>query len=429
MQERLAIVDGIRTPFCKAGGALKDWQADDLGTFVLKELMARTDLPPTAVDEVIFGCIGQPVHAANVARVIGLKAGLPESIPAYTVARNCASGMESISTACYKIMAGAAEIVAVGGTESMSNSPLIYGKKMEGFFMRMMRAKTSWEKLATLLSFRPSFLKPIVSLEMGLTDPVSGLMMGKTAEILARDFGITRDEQDTYAMHSHHKAVAAWDAGRLTGEIVPVPTSPKYEQVQQQDEGPRRGQNMEALAKLKTIFDRNAGTVTAGNACQITDGAVAMLVMRESKARELGLKPLGYMRDHAYAGLEPQRMGLGPVYATHRLLDKTKLTLRDFDLFEINEAFATQVMGCVRALGSDTYAKEYLGRDKAIGEIPMDLVNVNGGAIALGHPVGATGARLVLTILKELRRRGKNRGLATLCVGGGQGAALALEVE
>jgi acetyl-CoA C-acetyltransferase/acetyl-CoA acyltransferase len=266
-------------------------------------------------------------------------------------------------------------------------------------------------------------------MELGLTDPICGLIMGSTAEVLARDFHITRTQQDKFALESHQKATAALKEGRLAEEIIPVPVAPRYESVQEHDNGPRFEQSMEALAKLRPYFEKLTGTVTAGNSSQITDGAAATLLMRESRAKELGLEPLGYLREFAYAGLEAKRMGLGPVYAASKVLDKTGLGISDFDLFEINEAFAAQVIANEIAFGSKQFAQEKLGRSDALGEIPHDLLNVNGGAIALGHPVGATGTRLVITTLKELRRRQKNRGLATLCIGGGQGAALVLEVE
>jgi acetyl-CoA C-acetyltransferase/acetyl-CoA acyltransferase len=271
-------------------------------------------------------------------------------------------------------------------------------------------------------------MAPIIGVQVGLTDPVCGLNMGQTAEVLAREFHVTREEQDQFALASHQKATAAITAGRFGEEIVPLPIPPKYEKAQLVDDGPRANQDMAALQKLKPYFDKVAGTVTVGNACPITDGAGAVLVMAESHAKALGLAPLGYMRDFAYAGLDGRRMGLGPVYATAKLLDKTGLSMKDFELIELNEAFSAQVIACQRAAASAEFAKTHLNRSQALGEIRSDILNVNGGAVALGHPVGATGTRLVITLLKELRRRKLQRGLATLCIGGGQGAALALEV-
>jgi acetyl-CoA C-acetyltransferase/acetyl-CoA acyltransferase len=425
MRERLAIIDGIRTPFGKAGGALSALSADDLAARAVRELLIRTDFPAAKVDEMIVGNVAQPIEAANVARVIALKAGMPVGMIASTVHRNCASGMEAITSAANRIFSGEGEVYVAVGAESMSNIPLIYGRSMTKLFVNLMKAKTFGQKLQTWMGFRPDFLTPIIGVQVGLTDPVCGLNMGQTAEILAREFHATRQDQDEFALWSHQKAVAS--QSKLAEEIVPVPMPPKFEAMHQTDEGPRANQDMEALGKLKPYFDRIAGTVTVGNACPLTDGAAAVLVMAESKAKELGLKPLGYLHDYAYAALDGRRMGLGPVFSTAKLLDKTGMKLSDFELIEINEAFAAQVIACERAFASADFAKKHLGRDLALGEIDRAKLNVNGGAIALGHPVGATGARLVITLLKELRRRGLQRGLATLCVGGGQGAALALE--
>jgi acetyl-CoA acetyltransferase family protein len=426
MKERLAIIDGVRTPFSRAGGALQALSADDLGAIVARELMARTAFPAASLDELIAGNVAQPIEAANVARVIALKAGLPDSLIASSVHRNCASGMEAITTAANRIFAGEAEHILCVGTESMSNIPLIYGRQMTALFARLMKARTAWQRLGVWAGFRPAYLTPIIGIQVGLTDPVCGLNMGQTAEVLAREFAVTRQEQDEFALRSHQRAAAA--EGRLAEELVPLPLPPKYEAALGKDDGPRPNQDLAALAKLKPYFDKVAGTVTVGNACPLTDGAAALLVMSEPRAKALGLAPLGYLRDYAYAALDGRRMGLGPVHATARLFARSGLGLQDFDLIELNEAFAAQVIACERAFASDDFAKTHLGRERALGVIDRERLNVNGGAIALGHPVGATGARLVLTLLKELRRRGLNRGLATLCIGGGQGAALALEV-
>ncbi len=427
MSSRIAIINGVRTPFCKAGGALKNVGADDLGAFVIRELLARTDLDPDCIDEVVMGNVAQPVHAANVARVIASKAGLPDHIVAHTVHRNCASGMQSLTTAATQINSGEADLVIAGGTESMSQIPLLFGAKMTELFMRLMRARTLGQRLKVLASFRPSFLKPVVAIQLGLTDPICGLNMGETAEVLAREFGITRDQQDAFALRSHQRAVEAQKAGRLAEEIVPIPAMPRYDRIHSADDGPRAEQSQEALKRLRPFFDRHAGTVTAGNACPLTDGAVALLLASEQKANQLGLEPIGYITASAYAGLEGRRMGLGPAYATGKLLEQSGAELSDFDLIEVNEAFAAQVIANQHAFVSKSFAKNELGRKKPLGELDDEKLNVNGGAIAFGHPVGATGSRLVLTMLNELRRRDLKRGLATLCVSGGQGAAIALE--
>ena len=427
MMERFAIVEGIRTPMAKAGGMLKEVPADDLGAYAVKELIQRTSIPLDEIDELIFGNVATPTNAANIARVIALKAGMPVGLPAFTVGRNCASGMESITTAVNKIRAGEGKVFIAGGTESMSNIPLLFNKEMTQFYERLSKSKTFGERLATVFGFRPHFLKPEIGVIQGLTDPICGMIMGETAEVLAREFHITRQEQDEYALMSHQRAIAAMKSCILSEEIVPVPLKPKYKAVMERDQGPRENQTLEALAKLRPFFDRYNGTVTVGNSCPITDGAAAVLVMSEEESKARGYKPLGYLIAYAYASLEPHRMGLGPTYATARLLDKTGMRMEEIDLVELNEAFAAQVIANQRAFPSAEFARRYLGRDKPVGELNRETLNVNGGAIAFGHPVGMTGTRLVIHLLKELRRRKKNIGLATLCVGGGQGAALLLE--
>ncbi len=429
MKERLAIVDGIRSPFCKAGTNMAGVNADDLGAVIVKELIAKTDISADLIDEVIIGNVGQPANAPNIARVIALKAGLAEKVLAYTVNRNCASGMQSITTGYEKLLAGNGNVVIAGGTESMSGYPLIYGKKMTDLFVHLMKSKTLSQKLATLSKFRLGFLKPILSIVEGLTDPVCSLNMGQTAEVLAREFFISREEQDIFALNSHAKASKAQQAGFFNDEIHPILLPPKYRQIQQIDNSIRHDQDLTKLAKLRPYFDRVAGTVTVANSCPVTDGAGAVLIMLESKAKELGFKPLGYIRDFAYAGLAPNRMGLGPIYSTSKLLDKTSMKMSDFDLIEINEAFAAQVIANERAFASKEFSKKYLNKDTALGEIDPKILNINGGAIALGHPVGATGTRLIITLLRALRSENKNCGLATLCIGGGQGAAIVVEVE
>ena len=427
MKERIAIIDGIRTPMCKAGGVFKDIQADQLGAWIVTELIARSEIDPALVDELIMGNVGNPAHAMNIARVIALKAGLPQAMPAFTVHRNCGSGNEALTTAAAKIQAGDGDIYIVGGTESMSSMPLLYGPRMTELFANLAKSKTLGQKLGVISSFRPSFLKPVIGIVQGLTDPVCGLIMGKTAELLAREFHVSREEQDRYAVESHQKAAAAVESGRLAEEIVPIPVPPRYEAVQEADDGPRDNQSMDALGKLRPYFDRHNGTVTVGNSCPLTDAAAAMLVMSETKAKELGLTPIGFLRAYAYAGLEPQRMGLGPVYSTAKVLDRSGMAMSDIELVELNEAFAVQAIANLRAFDSDEFAARHFGRQHKVGAIDPDILNVNGGAIALGHPVGMTGARLVITTLKELHRRNCNVGLATMCIGGGQGGALLLE--
>jgi acetyl-CoA acetyltransferase family protein len=427
MRERVAIIDGVRTPMAKAGTLLKDAPADDLAAFVVRELIARTQIQPREIDEVVIGNVAQPANAANIARVIALKAGIPASVPAFTVHRNCASGMESITAAALKILSGYGRVFIAGGVESMSNIPLLFPKEYAEFASRLSRAKSFGQRVSVLAGFRMRMLKPEVALLEGLTDPVSGLIMGLTAENLSREFGIGREEQDELALLSHQRAAAAQRDGTLAQEILPIPALPSFDGMVMQDNGIRENQSREALAKLPPYFDRRNGTVTAGNSSQITDGAAAVLLMAESDARSRGLTPLGYLREFAYASLEPDRMGLGPVYATSLLLDRAGATMKDIDYVELNEAFAAQVIACERAFASEEFARKFLGRDRKLGDLDRERLNAQGGAIALGHPVGMTGTRLVVHALKELHRRKKNVGLATLCVGGGQGAALLLE--
>lgn len=402
----LVVVDGVRTPFCRMGSVLAHLPADELGRIAVQALLAKTGLDPALVDEVIFGCVIQPAEAANVARVIALRAGIPKEVPAMTVHRNCASGFEAVTTAHERMAAGRGEIFIVGGTENMSLAPLLFpvaaAKKFEG----LMRAKTFGEKMLAAARFRPRDFAPRIGLKVGLSDPVSGLNMGETAELLAREHDISRAEMDAFAQRSHEKAVASrqW----LLDEVCPVFTRG---QTIIEDNGPRKDSSIAGLAKLRPVFDKKYGAVTAGNSSQITDGAVALLVMTEAKAQELGFKPLGRLAQYAYAGCDPARMGLGPVAA----ISRAGRSVKEADLVEINEAFAAQVLANLRVL-------------KAKGTpVPPEKLNVNGGAIALGHPVGASGARLVLTALLELRRRSARTALVSACVGGGQGAALWLE--
>ena len=418
--------DGYRTPFAKAGTALAEVPARELGRIAVTELLARHGVDPQEVDEVIMGNVAQPSDSTNIARVVALLSGIPERVPAVTVQRNCASGMEAIVQAHERIAAGNAELIVAGGTESMSQIPLFLSRGMTRVFDRLSRAKSLGERVAAVAGAKPKDLKPRVALHEGLTDPVSGLNMGQTAELLAKEFGISREAQDDFALMSHRRAMAATDEGRLPEEIVPAFAQP-YQTPVLVDVGPRRNQSLEALAKLRPYFDPRHGTVTPGNSCGITDGAAAILVASAEKARAIGLQPAGRIRASAFVGLDPARMGLGPTYATPIALQRAGLTFQDIKLIEINEAFAAQVIANEIAMASRKYCRENLGLDAAIGEIDRSILNVNGGAIALGHPVGVSGTRLVLTMLREMRRRDVSIGLAMLCVGGGQGGAVVLE--
>jgi acetyl-CoA acetyltransferase family protein len=418
------ILAGVRTPFAKAGGVFKRTPSYELGRIAAAEVIARSELDPARLDEVVFGHCAMPAEAANSSRIVALRAGVPERVPAMTLHRNCASGMEAVANACHRIGSGDAKLVLAGGMENMSQIPLQFSSEYSDYLEMLMRAKSPAARLGAALRFRPRMLTPRITLAEGLTDLVCGLNMGQTAEVLAREFKISRERQDEYALKSHQRAIAARE--KLREEIVPVYPGPRYEPVRD-DVGPREGQTLEALARLAPFFDRRNGTVTVGNSCQVTDGAAALLVGDDETASSWPTPPLGRIRAFAFAGLSPQRMGLGPVHAIAKVLARTQLSLTEFEVFEINEAFAAQVIACVEAAKSEKFCRDELGLDKALGEIPEERLNVNGGAIALGHPVGVSGARLLLTTLHEMKRRGARLGLASLCVGGGQGAAFVLE--
>lgn len=433
MKERIAVIAGYRSAMGKAGGVFKNVNASDLGAWVAKEVILRSKIDSKLIDEVIIGNVAQPADSANIARIIAFKAGVDKHVPALTVHRNCASGMEAFTSAFVRLNCGYGTLALVGGVESMSNIPLLFGKKMTEIFSKLSRAKTLIEKLIVLKEFRLKDLKPTIGLVQGLTDPISGLIMGCTAENVARDFVISRLEQDSFALASHQKAENAISNGIFAQEIVPIFNNDERNSlIINEDEGVRKGQRLEDLQKLKPYFQKVDGSVTVGNSSQITDGSAFALVAKESYAQKLqqefGCEILGYIREFEYAGLEPSRMGLGPVFSTSKLLDKTGLKLSDFDLIEINEAFSAQVLGCLRAFASDEFCQENFNKP-AIGEIDPAILNVNGGAIALGHPVGMSGARIIIHLLRELKRRGKNRGLASLCIGGGQGGSCVLEVN
>lgn len=403
MTPSLVILDAVRTPFCRAGSALAELDAVELGRAVVSALLTKTGIDPQVVDETILGCVGQPPQAQNIARVIALRAGLPQSKPAFTVHRNCASGLEALTTAHAKLCARQGEVFIVGGVESMSNMPFYFSRQAVAKFAALSRARSPGQKVGALAAFRPADFSPVIGLQLGLTDPVSELNMGQTAELLARELNIARDAQDAFALRSHLRAQSTVHA---PGEVCPLYVGGK---VVQSDNGIRPDSTLEKLAALKPLFDREYGTVTAGNSSQITDGAVAMLVTSEQAAARLGLQPLGRLSGYSAVGCDPARMGLGPVGAIEKLHPGN---LDEFDVVEINEAFAAQVLAVLKSLKH---------------EIDPAKLNPRGGAIALGHPVGATGARLVQSALIQLHQTNKSRALISLCVGGGQGVAATLE--
>lgn len=426
----IAVIAGKRTPMAKAFSDLSDEDAVGLGVHALLAVVkdasrASEGFTVRDIDEVVFGNVAGPPDAANIARVIALKAGLPVDRVAHTVNRNCASGMESILAAWDSIETKRSTTVLCGGTESMTQIPMLFQPDAAKQWLRLARSKSLAAKLQAIAGFRPRHFKPIAGIQLGLTDPVSGLNMGETAEVLADEFGITREDQDEYALQSHLRGAAARERCFLSGEIAPI-TSDRFGRFEK-DNGPRENQSLKQLAKLRPIFQKH-GTVTPGNSCPLTDGAAALLLSELDASRRFE-EPLGYITHVAVAGCDPHRMGLGPVYSTAKLLRETGLVMKDFDLIELNEAFAAQVIACERAAESKRFAERELSRGKPLGAFLRERMNIHGGAIALGHPVGMTGTRLVLTLLRALRESGMRRGLATLCVGGGQGVSVVVETE
>src|SRR5688572_13105287 len=424
---KVVVVDGVRTPFAKVETALSDVPAVELARVAIRELLERTEIDPASIDEVIVGNAASPADAPNIARVAALEAGIPAEVPAYSVQRNCASGFQSITDGYNEIVTGQADVVVAGGVESMSNVPLLFPDEFADVMSDMTRARSATGKAAAAAQLRPAHFKPVVALLEGLTDPVCGLNMGETAEVLAREFHLSRRAQDEYALRSHQRAAAAWAEGRFANEVTPVFVPPAYVDVVAEDVGYRPQQSLEALEKLRPVFDRRNGTVTAGNSSMITDGAAALLLMEEERARAEGFRPLGRIVAFAYAGLDPRRMGLGPAFATPLALERAGIGLSDVGLVELNEAFAAVVLANQEVFASRRWAEEMLGRPLAVGVLRDEILNVNGGAIALGHPIGATGSRLALTLLLEMKRRDVELGLATLCVGGGLGGAIVVQ--
>ncbi len=425
MNDPIVIAGGIRTAYVKAETLFKDLSAVDLGRLVVSELIARTGIDPGIVDSVIMGNVAQPPEAVNVGRVIGLYAGIPENVPGYTVHRNCASGIQSIVSAAQAIRTGEARLVIAGGIESMTNIPFFLRKEAAKILKKYQRSRTFKDRLAVLATLRPKHLTPRIGLLLGLTDPTCRLNMGETAEVLARELAISREAQDQLALTSHQRAAAAHEEGRFDDEIMPVYAPPEFIEPFTFDNGIRPHQTMEQLSRLKPVFEKRYGSVTAGNSSQITDGGAAVLVTSASMAEKIGLEPLGIIEDHTFAGLAPKRMGLGPSYSTSLLLEKTGVGISEIGLIEMNEAFAAQIIANEMVFADDGLSRHFLGR-KAMGTLDREIMNVNGGAIAMGHPVGSSGTRIILTLLLEMKRRSVDLGLATLCVGGGQGAAVLL---
>lgn len=422
MNKPVYVIDGLRTPFLKAKGR-GPFSASDLAVLAGRELLARQPFAATDLDETIIGCVMPNENEANIGRLIGLRLGCGNDTPGWTVQRNCASGMQSLDCALKDIQLGRADLVLAGGTEAMSRAPLLFRPEMIDWLTQWQKAKTAQQKISALIQFKLKYLKPIIAIINGLSDPLYGLSMGQTAEILADRFNITRAEMDQFAFESHEKAEEAKKLGYLN-EITPI-FSDKGECFTT-DTGVRADTTAEQLAKLKPMFDKY-GLVTAGNSSQITDGAAVLILASEEAVQKYNLKPIGKIVDVEWAGLSPDVMGLGPVMAATPILRRHNLSLDDINYWEINEAFAVQVLACLKAWESDEFCKKELGLDKALGKLNRDTLNIDGGAIAFGHPVGASGARIVLHLLSILKRTNSKRGIASICIGGGQGGAMLLE--
>lgn len=424
-KEAIYIVDGLRTPFLKARGKPGPFSAADMAISAGRALLARQGLSPEYINQVILGCVMPSENEANIARIVALRLGCGDHVPAWTVQRNCASGMQAVDSAMQSICLDESELVLAGGVEVMSRAPLIYRPDFVRWMGAFQAKKNLGGRLRMLLALKPQYFMPIISLMCGLTDPVVGLNMGQTAEIIANDFDITRKMMDGFALCSHQRLAQAQDNGYLKEEVVPI-----YDQEGRcylEDDGLYRETNMEKMAKLKPYFDKPFGHVTPANSSQITDGAAMLILASEKAVKKYGLKPRARIVDSQWAALDPSRMGLGPVIATTPLLQRNKLKLHEIDYWEINEAFAAQVLACVAAWQDEAFCQDQLGLKSALGMIDMQRLNVDGGSVAIGHPIGASGARILLHLVNILEREKAKRGIATLCVGGGQGGAMLIE--
>jgi len=423
------VVDGARSPFLKSKNRPGPFAASDLAVQAGRALLTRQKFAPQDLDEVILGCAAPSVDEVNIGRVAALRMGCGEKVPGWTVMRNCASGMQALDSGVNNILAGRSHLVLAGGVDALSRAPLLYNDRMVSWFSDLAAARTGGQR-AALFARMPfkSLLAPVIGIMKGLTDPMVGLLMGQTAENLAHRFGITRAQMDAYSVRSHQRVLRAQEEGPLKagGGEVEALYDPKGN-VYPMDDGVRRDASMEGLAKLRPFFDRKYGNVTPGNSSQITDGAAWLILASEEAVRQHGLAPIGRILDSQWAGLDPAQMGLGPVHASTPILQRNGLKLHDLDYWEINEAFAAQVLGCLAAWQDEKYCREQLGLANALGELDQERLNVDGGAVALGHPVGASGARIVLHLLRLLERKKAKRGMASICIGGGLGGAMLLE--
>ncbi len=422
---RVAIVAGCRTPFAKAGTVLKDLSAVELAKLATRELLARTEIAPGEVDEVVFGQVVPSVLAPNVAREVSLLPHLPKTVPAYSLNRACASSAQAIAAACDQIVLGHADVVIAGGTESLSDVPILHSRRFSELLVEASKARSLGARVAALAKTRPRDLVPVTP---AIAEPSTGETMGQSAEKMAKENHIPREAQDRFALRSHQLAAAGTADGRLTAEIAPIFVPPAYETIVTSDNGIRGDTSLEQMAKLKPIFDRRYGSVTAANSSPLTDGASAVLVMSETAARTLGYTPLAFVRSYAVAAVDPgEQLLMGPAFAVPKALDRAGIAWKDLALVEMHEAFASQVLSNIQAFESDQWARERLGRSGRVGDVNWETLNVMGGSLAIGHPFGATGGRLATTLANEMVRRDAQFGLISICAQGGMGFAMVLE--
>lgn len=424
---KVYVIDGARTPFLRAQNKPGAFSAADLAVAAARPVLARLPFQPTTIDEVIVGCVIPAPDEANIARIISLRLGCGQQVPAYTVQRNCGSGLQAIASARERIALGMSDIVLAGGTEAMSRAPVQWNTAMVGWLANVMRARNRFARIKAMASIRRAYLKPVFTLLLGLTDPLVKLSMGQTAEELAHRFGIDRAQQDAYALRSHERLGSAFDGGVMDDEVETLYDTRGNHYLE--DSGLRRDTTAEQLAKLKPVFDRKYGSVTAGNSSQVTDGAAMLMLTSDEAVERYELPVMGELLDHAWAGVNPRQMGLGPVHAVVKLLQANAVSMQELVQMELNEAFAAQVLACQAAWDSGDFARDELGLKQPLGSMEPERLNPEGGAVACGHPIGASGARLVLHLLQALQRKGGGLGVATLCIGGGQGGAMLMRAE
>ncbi|HTL11840.1 MAG TPA: acetyl-CoA C-acyltransferase [Bdellovibrionota bacterium] len=422
-EDRIVVVNGVRTPFARARTVFQKMPPSALGGVVLRETVARSDVDPKLIDETYFGIVSAPAEGSNIAREALFDSGLPPTIAATTINRYCASAAEATAAIAAKIAAGQIEVGLAGGVESISSVRALFSQEATDYFQDLMKTKTTGQKLGMMANFKAGYLAPHAP---GIKEPTTGLTMGQSADLMAREFKVGREEQDQYAMESHHKAAAAWEKGFYKSHVVPVATPDG--KIIEKDTDIRADSNMEKLSSLRPVFFKD-GTITAGNASPLTDGASALLLMKESKARSLGMKILGAIRGYSATAVDIKKEPLliGPAYAIPKALKQAGIEWGQLDIVEMHEAFAAQVLATIKAIESDQWAKDKLGASKAIGKVDRSRLNVNGGSIPLGHPFGATGVRCILQCLHELRNRKKNLGLVSICAAGGIGSVMVLE--